>query len=77
MVIRYTTTSIHEGRRLDHYLAEQSPDLSRTLIRKIIDIGGVHIDGRRVRKAGLVLSAGRRNEVHPEPGAHAPDRLAE
>ncbi|MEJ2136202.1 MAG: RluA family pseudouridine synthase [Desulfofustis sp.] len=77
MVIRYKTTSIHEGRRLDHYLAEQSPDLSRTLIRKIIDIGGVHIDGRRVRKAGLVLSAGRRIEVHRDRGALEPYRIAE
>lgn len=77
MVIRYQTTSINEGRRLDQYLAEQSPDLSRTLIRKIIDIGGVHIDGRRVRKASLVLSAGWRIEVHRDRGALEPYRIVE
>ena len=75
MVNRYLTTSDDEGRRLDQYLADRSTDLSRTLVRKIIDIGGVQIDGRRVRKAGLTLSDGLRIEMHRDRGALEPFRI--
>lgn len=34
------------GERLDVFLAEQSPDLSRSRIRKLIDDGHVTVDGR-------------------------------
>ena len=75
MVNRYLTTSGDEGRRLDQFIAGQSPDFSRTQIRKIIDIGGVQVDGRRVRKAGLALSEGQRIEMHRDRGALEPFRI--
>ncbi len=77
MVNRYVSNAGDVGRRLDQFLAEHSPDLSRSLIRKIIDIGGVQIDGRRVRKAGVTLSEGLRIEMHRDRGALEPFRIAD
>jgi 23S rRNA pseudouridine1911/1915/1917 synthase len=77
MVKRYFTAVGDKGRRLDQFLAESSPDLSRTLIRKIIDIGGVHIDGRRVRKAGMILDENLQIELHRDHGSVEPFRLGE
>jgi 23S rRNA pseudouridine1911/1915/1917 synthase len=77
MVKRYLTATADKGRRLDQFLAERSPDLSRTLVRKIIDLGGVHIDGRRVRKAGIILDQGLQIELHRDRGALEPFRLSE
>ena len=77
MVTRYVTVIGDKGRRLDQFLAESSPDLSRTQIRKIIDIGGVHIDGRRVRKAGTILDEGLQIELHQDRGTVEPFRLSE
>lgn len=77
MVKRYLTEIEDKGRRLDQFLAASSPDLSRTLIRKIIDIGGVHIDGRRVRKAGMILDENLQIELHRDRGSVEPFRLSE
>jgi 23S rRNA pseudouridine1911/1915/1917 synthase len=77
MVKRYFTAGGDKGRRLDQFLAESSPDLSRTLIRRIIDIGGVHIDGRRVRKAGMILDENLQIELHRDRGSLEPFRLGE
>jgi 23S rRNA pseudouridine1911/1915/1917 synthase len=46
------------------------------MIRKIIDIGGVHIDGRRVRKAGTILDEGLQIELHRDRGNVEPFRLS-
>ncbi len=75
MIERYLTDAQDEGRRLDQFLADNSSSLSRTKIRSIIDIGGVHVDGRRVRTAGLRLTAGRRIEIHRDRGSLKPFRL--
>ena len=77
MVKRYLTATADKGRRLDQFLAERSPDLSRTLVRKIIDVGGVHINGRRVRKAGMILDEALQIELHRDRGALDPFRLRE
>ena len=76
MVNRYLVAAADEGRRLDLFLAEREVDFSRAMIRKIIDIGGVHVDGRRVRKAGLMLSAGQRIELHRDRGELEPYRIS-
>lgn len=75
MVERYRTEAENEGQRLDQFLAEHNPGLSRTQIRRIIDIGGVHVDGRRVRKAGLGLTSGHRIEIYRDRGPLKPFRL--
>lgn len=75
MVERFKTTSTDRGRRLDQYLGDARADLSRTLARKIIDLGGVHVDGRRVRKAGMMLETGQKIELYRDNGPIDPFRL--
>ena len=52
------------GLRLDQFLAENCPDLSRTQAKKIVDLGGVHVNGRRVRSCSTATQAGDRIEVY-------------
>jgi len=49
--------------RLDQIITACCKDLSRTCARKLIDIGGVHLQGRRVRKCGQSLEPGAEIEV--------------
>ncbi|MEA3465405.1 MAG: RluA family pseudouridine synthase [Thermodesulfobacteriota bacterium] len=51
------------GDRLDQELSDHCPELSRTLSRKLIDVGGVHLNGRRVRKCSLSTKAGDNVEI--------------
>ena len=60
--------------RLDLFLAKES-SLSRNKIRKVIDIGGVHINGKRVRKAGIPLAAGQAVELYLDDLPLTPFRL--
>jgi 23S rRNA pseudouridine1911/1915/1917 synthase len=53
-----------DGRRLDQYLADAVADLSRQRAKKIIDIGGVHLNGRRVRSCSLPVCAGDSVELY-------------
>jgi 23S rRNA pseudouridine1911/1915/1917 synthase len=58
------TANISEaGMRLDQFLAAHIAELSRTQARKVIDLGGVHVGGRRVRQCSLVLRAREQIEV--------------
>lgn len=75
MLHRFTTDKQAIGMRLDHYLQENLPDISRTAIRKIIDLGGVHLEGRRTRKNSRQLSAGIRIEVHLDKAPLDPYRI--
>lgn len=52
----------HSEVRLDQAICDRV-DLSKTLLRKIIDAGGVHINGRRVRQCGSKASAGDHVEI--------------
>ncbi|OGD25569.1 MAG: hypothetical protein A2V57_07005, partial [Candidatus Aminicenantes bacterium RBG_19FT_COMBO_65_30] len=57
------------GTRLDVFLADKIPGLSRAQVRKVIDGGGVRV-GSYARKAGYKLRAGDRVAVEyeiPEP----------
>jgi 23S rRNA pseudouridine1911/1915/1917 synthase len=53
-----------EGRRLDQVLAARLPALSRRRARVLIDLGGVFVDGRRVKVAGRPVRAGERVVAH-------------
>jgi 23S rRNA pseudouridine1911/1915/1917 synthase len=46
------------GRRLDQVLAARVPGLSRRQARVLLDIGGVFVDGRRVKVAGRAARKG-------------------
>ncbi|MDK2848488.1 MAG: rRNA synthase [Desulfuromonadales bacterium] len=65
-VFRLTVAEDCRGMRLDQYLAKAVPDFSRSFARKIIDLGGVHLDGRRVRRSSLAVPAGASVEVYLE-----------
>ena len=62
--------------RLDIFLHERLPEMSRGAIRGVIDLGGVHVDGRRVRKNGLQLAPGQMVEMHLDRGDREPFRLS-
>ncbi len=74
MIYRLLTETADKNRRLDLYLAEKTL-LSRTAIRKMIDLGGAHINGRRVRKCGTPLKAGQQIELHQDKQPLVPFRL--
>ncbi len=54
----FTVTDEDAGRRLDQVLASRVAGLSRRQARVLLDIGGVFIDGRRVKIAGRAMHAG-------------------
>jgi 23S rRNA pseudouridine1911/1915/1917 synthase len=60
---RFTVADKFVGLRLDHYLAESSDRFSLSLAKHLIDIGGVHLAGRRMRSCSQSVSAGDRIEV--------------
>lgn len=51
-------TVSESGQRLDHFLGEQCPDQSRSLLRKWIDQGLVAVNTQPVTKAGTRLKSG-------------------
>lgn len=77
MIHRLLTDSGDNGLRLDQLLHEKVPELSRTKIRKVIDMGGVHIAGRRVRKCGLKVSVNQQIELHLDQRPLTPYRISE
>lgn len=75
MIYRLHTGGKECNTRLDLYLSSQT-GLSRTVVRKIIDLGGVHIDGHRVRRCGISLQENQRIELHQDGQKLHPFRLA-
>lgn len=53
-----------EGMRLDQFVADRTGELSRTLVRRIVDLGGAHAGGRRVRRCSYPVRSGEEVEVH-------------
>lgn len=79
-VYRFTVTDEFSGLRLDQYLNEASADFSRTLARRLIDIGGVHLSSRRMRRCSETVSAGDKIEVYVDvlpldPAPLNPERI--
>ena len=46
------------GERLDRYLAEQLPDLSRSRLQKLIEQGNVHVNGEVCTSKKAVVQQG-------------------
>ncbi len=66
------------GQRLDHFLAEQLPGLSRSQIQRCIRDGGVTFGGKESRRTSLRLRGGEKLVVVlPEPPAStvAPEKI--
>lgn len=58
--VTFTVGDDDAGRRLDQVLAARVPGLSRRQARVLLDIGGVFVDGRRVKVAGRPARAGEK-----------------
>jgi RluA family pseudouridine synthase len=54
----FPASAAEAGHRLDQVLGSR-PGCSRSLARRLIDAGAVFVDGRRVKRASLILSAGQ------------------
>ncbi len=69
----------HEGsgQRLDQFLADSSIELSRTRAKKIIDLGGVHLNGHRVRSCSVSIRAGDSVEVYIDQLSLDPYRISQ
>lgn len=50
MATQHTVTAAQAGQRLDRFLVEVTPGLSRARAKAILEGGQVRVDGRRVRK---------------------------
>jgi len=61
---RFTVGEGETGLRLDQLLAARIPELSRRKARVLLDIGGVFVDGARVKVASRKLRAGQVVEAH-------------
>ena len=72
---RFTVDEQYNGLRLDHYLAEAHEAFSRSLAKRFIDIGGVHLGGRRMRRCSQTVSTGQGVEVFIDRQPLAPMRL--
>jgi 23S rRNA pseudouridine1911/1915/1917 synthase len=77
MKLLFRTGDVDQDKRLDIFLQEKTAghNLSRTVIRKIIDLGGVHIDGNRQRRCGLAIQPGMKIELHADHNPLEPFRL--
>jgi len=61
---RFVVGDAEAGLRLDQALAARVPGLSRRQARVLLDIGGVFVDGRRVKVAGRPVRAGEKIVAH-------------
>lgn len=76
-VHRLLVSTDKNGLRLDQYLADSAIGLSRTQAKKIINIGGVHIDGRRVRSCSKSTQSGCSVEVYIDKLPLEPYRISD
>ncbi|MDT8444243.1 MAG: RluA family pseudouridine synthase [Desulfuromonadales bacterium] len=60
---RFTVSERSAGLRLDQYLAECSDKFSRSLAKRLIALGGVHLAGRRMHRCSQTVAAGDSVEV--------------
>lgn len=49
-ITRLTVDASHVGKRLDRFIVDALPELSRARVRVMLDEGRVRVDGRRARK---------------------------
>ena len=62
----------HVGARLDWFLAQQFPNYSRVMLRKVINAAGVKVDGKRVKAAHRLRAGERVDIVLPELAREGP-----
>ncbi|MHB8708098.1 MAG: RluA family pseudouridine synthase [Desulfuromonadales bacterium] len=74
-VYRFVVPDGQTGLRLDLFLASTRESLARGTIKRLIDLGGVHVDGRRVRRCSLPVTAGQQVELYVDGLPLEPFRL--
>ena len=62
-VFRFEPGEKDAGNRLDIYIPSADERFSRTLVRKVVDLGGVHVDGQRVRRCSHTVRAREKVEL--------------
>lgn len=62
-VLRCQVTLNNAGQRLDQFLAETYPDQSRAYWRKVVAVGGVHLDNRRTSRCSKPVQKGQHVEI--------------
>ncbi len=72
---RFTVDEQYNGLHLDHYLAAAHEAFSRSLAKRLIDIGGVHLAGRRMRRCSQTVSTGQGVEVFIDRQSLTPMKL--
>lgn len=72
---RSTVSEQYNGLRLDHYLAEVHESFSRGMAKRLIDLGGAHLAGRRVRRCSQTVCTGQAVEVFVDRQPLTPMRL--
>lgn len=66
-VFNFTVQSLDKGKRMDIFLLENMPKISRSQIKNACDLGGIKVNGK-IKKAGYSLRAGDELEVvFPKP----------
>lgn len=63
-VYRFSVADDQAGQRLDLFLAQALTGAGRGMARRLIDLGGVHVAGRRVRRCSLPVAGGQRIELY-------------
>ncbi|MEZ4484206.1 MAG: pseudouridine synthase [Syntrophotaleaceae bacterium] len=63
-IYRLTVDAAANGMRLDQYVAGQVGALSRGMARKVIDLGGVHVAGRRTSRCSLSVRSGQTVHIY-------------
>lgn len=54
----YTISTEEDGQRLDHYLHQVKPDLTRNFLQKLIKEGNVFVNHKKIQKNGHKLRVG-------------------
>lgn len=67
-IYRLTVHANADGMRLDQYVASQIGDLSRGVVRKVIDLGGAHVAGRRTSRCSLTVRPGQAVDIYLDGG---------
>jgi len=74
---RFTVSAEHEGDRLDVFVAECLPELSRSQAQRLIGEGAVSIDGARADKSSRALGSGQQVEIEIRRRTAETDLVAE
>jgi 23S rRNA pseudouridine1911/1915/1917 synthase len=66
-VVELTAKIRLDGLRLDQYLVSQFPDYSRSVVQRVIDAGGVWVNGKSAKASTKVRHGDHIRVVPPEP----------